>query len=66
MATAIADLLELTKGIPMGAWVAISERQHSVLAYGADAQAVLTEARNKGEAHPLIVRVPDQTTSMFF
>lgn len=64
MATVVADLFELLKGIPAGAWVAISERQHSVLAYGADAQAVLSEAQTKGEDQPLIVRVRDQT--MFF
>jgi len=48
MATAIVDLFELLEGIPAGAWVAISERQHSVLAYGADAQSVLSEAQAKG------------------
>jgi hypothetical protein len=66
MATAIVDLLALTKGLPTGAWVAISERQHTVLAYGTDVETVLTEAQGKGEDHPLIVRVPDQSTAMFF
>jgi len=55
----------LLKGIPAGAWVAISERQNTVLAYGNDAQTVLTEAEGEGEAHPLIVRVPEQETSLF-
>jgi hypothetical protein len=66
MATAIGDLLELLEGIPAGAWVAISERQHSVLAFGADAQAVFNEAQSKGDDQPLIVRVPHQPTLMFF
>ena len=44
MATAIVDLFDLLEGIPAGAWVAISERQHRVIAYGADAQMVLGEA----------------------
>ena len=65
MATAVADLAALLQGIPAGAWVAISERQRKVLAYGADAQAVMNEAREKGEARPLIVRVPEQATAMF-
>jgi hypothetical protein len=66
MATVVADLAGLLKGIPAGAWVAISEKRHEVLAYGPDAPAVLSEAQEKGEEQPLIVRVPDQATSMFF
>jgi Family of unknown function (DUF5678) len=65
MATAVADLASLLKGIPSGAWVAISERENRVLAYGADAQAVLHESEQKGENHPLIIRVPDQNAAMF-
>ena len=65
MATAVADLSGLLKGIPSGAWVAISEGQNKVLSFGADAQAVLNEAHTKGEKHPLITRVPDQQASMF-
>jgi hypothetical protein len=45
MATTVADLPDLLKGIPAGAWVAISEEQHKVIAYGVDAQAVHNEAR---------------------
>ncbi len=66
MATSIADLPDLLKGIPAGAWVAISEKNHAVVAYGVDAQAVLNEAQNKGEASPLIVRIPDQAAAMMF
>ena len=65
MATATYELSELLKGIPEGAWVAISENQHRVLAYGVDPQAVLNESRNKGEDHPLIVRIPDQAVAMY-
>ena len=66
MATTVADLSELLKGIPAGAWVAISERQNKALTYGVDAQAVFNEARQKGEKLPLMVRVPDQNLLMFF
>ena len=65
MATAVADLANLLKDVPAGAWVAISERLHKVVAYGVDAQAVLNQARESGEADPLLVRVPEQT-AMFF
>jgi len=66
MATAVVDLAGLLKGIPSGAWVAISERQHKVMAFGIDAQTVLSIARSGGEEHPLIVRVPEQSVAMFF
>jgi hypothetical protein len=66
MATPVADIYELVKDIPAGAWVAISEKRHQVLAYGPDAQVVLTQARTEGEEVPLIVRVPDNPVSMFF
>jgi hypothetical protein len=65
LATSIADLSELLKGIPPGAWVAISESQHKALAFGADPQAVLNEARVLGEQLPLLVRVPEQNSAMF-
>jgi hypothetical protein len=66
MATAVVDLPGLLKGIPSGAWVAISERMNSVLSYGPDAQEVLRKAKEQHEDLPLIVRVPDQRSSMFF
>jgi hypothetical protein len=67
MPTAALDLTALLGGIPAGAWVAISEEQNKVLAWGADAQQVLVEAQGKGEPSPLITRVPDrQRTAMFF
>jgi hypothetical protein len=65
MATTIADLSDLLKGIPAGSWVAISERHHKVVAFGVDAQTVFNEAQKKGENLPLMVRVPDQNTAMF-
>lgn len=65
MAATVADIFDLLKGIPAGAWVAISESQKKALAYGVDAQAVFNEARQKGEKLPLMVRVPDQNLAMF-
>jgi len=65
MASTITDLPELLKGIPPGAWVAISESQNRALAFGVDAQTVHDEARQMGEDQPLMVRVPDQMLAMF-
>jgi hypothetical protein len=65
MAATVADLPELLKGIPPGAWVAISESQNKALAYGVDPQAVMSEAQQKGEPQPLMVRVPDHNLAMF-
>jgi hypothetical protein len=66
MATTIADLPDMLKGIPSGAWVAISERKHAVVAYGPDAQEVLRDAEKNGENQPLLVRVPEQGATMLF
>ena len=65
MTTTVADLSKLLEGIPSGVWVAISESQNKVLAYGADLQAAHDEAQLKGEKQPLMVKVPDQSMAMF-
>lgn len=65
MATATIDYMDLLKGIPAGAWVAISEREQRVIAYAADLTTVLNVARERGEQEPLIVRVPEQSTNLF-
>jgi hypothetical protein len=64
MSRLVANLTDILKGIPAGAWVAISEGQHQALAYGADARSVLNEARGKGEPLPLMVRMPEQSSAM--
>src|SRR5260221_279881 len=43
------DLTEILKGIPRGAWVAISSKHERVVAYGSDIRAVLEEAKRNGE-----------------
>ncbi len=65
MPTAIANIDDLLDGIPPGAWVAISEKLHKVLAYGIDLPAVVERARGLGEDLPLIVRVPEQSVALF-
>ena len=55
----------LVKGLPAGAWVAISERTNEVIAYAAELQTAIDKAREGGENDPLIVRVPDQAVTLF-
>ena len=64
MAAVAIDFSDLLKGIPPGAWVAVSHYQ--VVAYGADMQQVLAEARQKGVQEPLILKVPDRQEALFF
>ncbi len=52
------DLPQLLKGIPAGAWVAISKAHDRAVAFGFDLQKVKAEAESKGEAEPVLVRVP--------
>lgn len=63
MAAVAIDFSDLLKGIPPGAWVAISH--YRVVAYGADMQQVLAEARKKGVREPLMIKVPDRQETMF-
>lgn len=64
MAAVAIDLRDLLKDIPAGAWVAVE--QYRVIAYGADMQQVLAEARQKGAREPLILKVPDRQETLFF
>jgi hypothetical protein len=64
MAAVAINLSDILKGIPAGAWVAVE--QYRVVAYGADMQQVLAEARRKGVQEPLIVKVPERQETMFF
>lgn len=59
------DLAELLKDVPRGAWVAISVNNGArVIAYGSDINRVLADARLKGESDPIIMRVPETSTSL--
>jgi hypothetical protein len=65
MAAATINLSELLKGLPDGAWVAISEQAQEVISYAADLQTVLNAAEQRGESEPLIVRVPEHSSALF-
>jgi Family of unknown function (DUF5678) len=66
MATTVPalDLTAILKDIPRGAWVAISRSQQRVVAFGSEMSKVVEEAKNNGELHPLVVRVPESATSL--
>lgn len=64
MSTIFTNFAEILQKVPAGDWVAISEQQRTAIAYGADARAVLNEARIKGERLPLMVRVPESNTAL--
>jgi hypothetical protein len=64
MAGLAIDFGLLLKGIPRGAWVAISRDQTRVLNFGADVREVLDAARNAGEEDPIIVRVPESDSAL--
>ncbi len=63
MSIAVTDLSCLLKGIPSGAWVAISERNRTVVAYGADLNSVVEKAHKAGVPDPVVMRVPEQNTA---
>jgi hypothetical protein len=66
MAASATDLYALLEGLPSGAWAAISLDQHKVVAFGTNSEAVLAEALEKGEEHPLMLRKPEFNIPMCF
>jgi len=61
-----SNFSEILKDMPAGAWAAVSERDQRVIAFGSDMQSVLSEAQQKGETVPLIVKVPERPEILFF
>jgi Family of unknown function (DUF5678) len=57
MAALEITLTETVKDVPPGAWAAVWDDE--VIAFGADIQQVLAEARLKGINDPLMVKVPE-------
>jgi hypothetical protein len=60
----VPDIEKLLKGVPPGAWVAISGERDRVVSFGADMREVLKEARENGEQDPLIFKVPEQQEAL--
>jgi len=63
MAASPINLSDVLEGLPAGAWAAIYK--HAVVAYGADVQQVLAQARANGVDDPLIVKVPESPEMLF-
>ena len=61
---AVADLGKLLKGLPKGAWVAISSDESRVIAYAADLDKVIEMAKQLGEDQPVVIRVPETDAAM--
>ncbi len=66
MSSVPSNLSDILKDVPPGAWAAVSEREQKVIAFGSDMQSVLSEAQQKGESVPLIVKVPEHPEILFF
>ena len=60
------DFASLLKGIPAGAWVAISSTHDKVVAFGFEILKVKSDAERAGETRPLMVRVPLDASALFF
>lgn len=56
----------LLSEIPRGAWVAISSDGLRVISYSADMKMVLQQANERGESDPILTRVPESCTALFF
>ena len=55
---------ELTKGVPRGAWVAISSDHEKRVAFGQTLDEVFRKSASQGEPDPLIVRVPETEAAL--
>ena len=49
---------ELLAEIPKGDWVALAHDETRVVAYGAELQDVVRQAKESGEDDPIVTRVP--------
>jgi hypothetical protein len=64
MNPATRDLNELLAGIPIGAWVAISQDETRVVAFAEEMRDVIEKARAAGEENPVITRVPQPSMAL--
>ena len=62
---ATVDLSKLLKGLPRGAWVAISSDEKRVVAYAADLNEAIEKAHALGEKNPVVIRVPETDAALF-
>ena len=61
MAAQPINLADILKDVPRGAWAAVWNFR--VVAFGADMQQVIAEARRKGIYDPLMIKVPERSSA---
>jgi Family of unknown function (DUF5678) len=61
---AVKDISKLLAGVPKGAWVALSRNEERVVAYAAELQEAIEKAKAAGENDPLVVRVPEDGSTL--
>ncbi len=61
---AVKKLPELLAEIPRGAWVALSHDEQRVVAYGAELEDVVRQAKEAGEDDPIVTRVPQTKATL--
>jgi len=64
MAPVVPDYGKLLEGVPRGAWVAITHDEQRVLAYAAEMSEVLRLAHERGEADPIVFRLPEASLTL--
>ena len=57
----VADLVKTYSG----QWVTLSKDKSKVLGVSKRMEKALQEAKNQGEPHPLLIKVPDASTAAF-
>jgi hypothetical protein len=55
----VKNISKLLADLPKGAWVAISNDEDRVIAYGTELPGVLKKAKEAGEQDPIVTRVPE-------
>lgn len=59
------DISKLLADIPPGSWVALSNDEECVLAYGTELHEVVLKAKEIGENDPVVTRVPPADSATF-
>ena len=52
------DLTAVLKDAPVGDWIALSSGQEHIVATGKTLEEALNAARENGEDHPVVMKVP--------
>jgi Family of unknown function (DUF5678) len=58
MAAQNHDLAEVLKDAPVGEWIALSDDLKKIVGTGKELQDALDAARQHGEEHPVVLKVP--------